>query len=114
MNFYNPYSVYPSMLATPARQGLFSSLTNGMRGINWGNLLNNTQRTLNIINQAIPAVKQISPMVRNVKTMFRVMNEFNRTDTPQQSTSITSSQSLPKQEIIKKVENSQQGPTFFL
>ena len=31
MNFYNPYSFYP--MTAPARQGLFSSITRGLRGI---------------------------------------------------------------------------------
>lgn len=111
MNFYNPYSLYPYVSA-PARQGLFSNLATGLRGINWGNILNNTQRTLNIINQAIPAVKQISPMVRNARTMFRVMNEFNRTDTPSTTTNNTETVNInasPKQEV-----NAEEGPTFFL
>lgn len=111
MNFHNPYLLYPYVSA-PARQGLFSNLTSGLRGINWSNILNNTQRTLNIINQAIPAVKQISPMVRNARTMFRVMNEFNRTDTPSPTTMDTETVNIdanPQPEL--KVE---EGPTFFL
>lgn len=111
MNFHNPYSLYPYVSA-PARQGLFSNLTSGLRGINWSNILNNTQRTLNIINQAIPAVKQISPMVRNARTMFRVMNEFNRTDTPSPTTTDTETVNIdanPQPEL-----NVEEGPTFFL
>lgn len=111
MNFYNPYSLYP-YVSMPTRQGLFSNLTTGLRSINWSNILNNTQRTLNIINQAIPAVKQISPMVRNARTMFRVMNEFNRTNTPNHTasdTNLTNIDTNPRQE-----SNTETGPTFFL
>jgi len=47
-------------------------------GINWSSLLSNTQKTLGIINQAIPAFYQIKPIFSNMKTMFKVVNEINR------------------------------------
>ena len=46
--------------------------------INWGTLLTNTQKTLGVINQAIPIFYQFGPIVRNAKTMFKVMGEFNK------------------------------------
>ena len=50
-------------------------------GINWSNLLSNTQKTLSVINQAIPAFYQIKPIFSNMKTMFKVVNEINRDNT---------------------------------
>lgn len=47
-------------------------------GINWGNLLNNTQKTLSIVNQAIPIFYQVKPIWNNAKTMFRVMGEMGK------------------------------------
>ena len=44
--------------------------------INWGSILNNTQKTLGIINQAIPVYHQVKPMWNNARTMFRVMGEM--------------------------------------
>lgn len=83
MNYYNPYfSSMPyygfSAPMMAPRSGLFSRLTSG--GIKWGNILDYAQRTLNLINQGIPLVKQASPIIRNAKTMFKVMNEFKRLD----------------------------------
>jgi len=49
-------------------------------GINWSSLLSNTQKTLGIINQAIPAFYQIKPIFSNLRTMFKVVNEINRDD----------------------------------
>lgn len=46
--------------------------------INWASLLTNTQKTLNIVNQAIPIVYQVKPIVKNAKTMFRVASEFTK------------------------------------
>ena len=50
-------------------------------GINWSSLLSNTQKTLGIINQAIPAFYQVKPIFNNMRTMFKVVNEFNKDDT---------------------------------
>jgi hypothetical protein len=90
MNFYNPYFIPYGY----ASRGLFSNL---FRGINFSSILNGTSRTLNVINQAIPVVKEISPMIKNTKTIFKVMNEFNKTDN--------------KKEVKEEVYNN--GPTFF-
>lgn len=69
--YNNPYFMNSGMQAARGlgKLGLFSSI----RGINWGNLLNNTQKTLGIINQAIPIAYQVKPIVNNAKTMFRVI-----------------------------------------
>ena len=56
--------------------GLFSRLVGGVRGINWAGLLNNTSRTLGVINQAIPVVKQIGPMYNNMKSMLKIASLF--------------------------------------
>ena len=49
-------------------------LTNSL---NWGNILSNTQKSLGIINQAIPIVQQVKPMVNNAKAMFKIANILN-------------------------------------
>ena len=64
---FSPYSTYGL--------GTFTK-----SGINWSSLLNNTQKTLGIINQAIPAFYQIKPILGNMKTMFKVVNEINKGD----------------------------------
>ena len=54
-NQYNPYQI-----------------SGGIKRINWSNILNNTQKTLNVINQAIPIIYQVKPLVTNAKTLFRI------------------------------------------
>ncbi|MBO6145405.1 MAG: hypothetical protein J6O62_01205 [Bacilli bacterium] len=71
--------------------------------INWGNLLSNTQKTLNIVNQAIPIVYQIKPIVNNARTIFKVANEFTKTN---EQNNIT----VKKQDDI----NYDDGPSFFI
>lgn len=120
MNYYMPYfnmapNVIPSTIGKGTSKGLFSRL---LGGLNWGSILNNTQKTLGIVNQAIPMVKQISPVMKNAKTMFRVMNEFKKVDMPTVNNSettniITNNQEEPKNIVIEnKIYDG--GPTFFV
>lgn len=95
--FNNPY-----MYQNLARPGLLSRLFGGgssaalggsaiRNGINWGNILTNTQKSLGIINQAIPLVYQVKPIISNAKTMFRIAgamkgdNSNNKNQTTQNS-----------------------------
>ena len=39
------------------------------RGINWSSLLNNTSKTLGVVREAIPIVKEVGPMMNNMKSM---------------------------------------------
>ncbi|MBP3765618.1 MAG: hypothetical protein J6G98_00360 [Bacilli bacterium] len=106
MNYYNPYlySMPSGNINIMPRNGLFKRM---FGGINFQSILNGTQKTLNIINQTIPLVKQAQPILKNAKTMFKVMNEFKKIDTPKNN----------NQENIKKVEpihDYSEGPTFFI
>jgi len=59
--------------------GLLSRLGagfSGIKSINWGGLINNTSKTLGIINQTIPIVRQVGPMVNNMRSMLRVASLF--------------------------------------
>ena len=81
-------------------------LLSRVRSINWGNFLNNTQRTLNVINQAIPIVNQVKPMVNNAKTMLRVMREVNKPDEISNNNVANNNQSITQ--IKKEVYNKPQ------
>lgn len=116
MNYFNPYFSYPYMNSESlSNGGLFSRLLG--KGVNWSSILSGTQKTLNIVNQTIPLVKQISPVMSNAKTMFKIMNEFKKVDTPVDgSTSIQSNESDYDQEEFVSVDDSfeNNGPTFFI
>ena len=76
-----------------ARGGLFSRGLGLTKAINWGGLLEGTQKTLGVINQAIPIVYQVKPIIQNAKTMFRIADEIrtpSNSDTPQPSENTTS------------------------
>lgn len=117
MNFYNPYYYVMPTASSGLGRGLLGGTLRS--GINWSSILNGAQRTLGLVNQAIPLVKQAAPMVRNAKTMFKVMNEFKKVETPtnnQDSTNISSNN-------VSNINNtfnddnvqyiSDGGPTFF-
>ena len=81
---YSPYmatySYIPMGAASTASRGVLRGLFGG--GINFSSILTGTGKVLNIFNQSIPVIKQATPAFRNAKTMFKVMNEFKKSDTP--------------------------------
>lgn len=133
MNYYNPYFYnIPSAASSAASPGLFKSLLG--KGINWGSFLSNTQKVIGIANQAIPVVKQISPVMKNAKTMFKVMNEFKKVDTPTEKTvqkgntqkvvppsTVQKSSSVRENQTVSNVQSenpvivsNDNGPRFFI
>ena len=84
MNYYNPYfyTMPMGIAESTPKVGLLTRLF-GRSGATLSSILYGTQKVLNVANQAIPLVKQARPMVNNAKTMFKIMNEFKRSDTKQ-------------------------------
>ena len=102
--FYNNFYPYQNTL----REGNFLKRSlgfMGLRSINWSNLLNNTQKTLNVINQAIPVYYQIKPIWGNAKTMFRMVNALKEED--RNSTPIDNNK-------VKEKNTNSNEPVFFL
>lgn len=64
--------MYPYSYSGLLGKGL--SLT---KSINWTALLDGTQKTLGVINQAIPIVYQVKPILGNAKTLFKIANVMN-------------------------------------
>lgn len=121
MNYYNPYFyTIPTSLPTQ-KVGLLSKIF-GKSGITLSGILNGTQKALNFANQAIPLVKQVKPMFVNAKTMFKVMNEFKKTEKPKEI--IKKEDNLINPEIVendliinneeKNINQNTNGPTFFI
>lgn len=116
MNYYNPYYYMVPTATSGLGRGLFGSTLRS--GINWSSILNGAQRTLGLVNQAIPLVKQAAPMVRNAKTMFKVMNEFKRIEAPLSNSNDVSSSGGGASNDNVPNESAQfvssGGPTFFV
>lgn len=123
MNYYNPYFyTIPTNVAAP-KVGLFSRLFGGSK-LTLGGFLNGTQRVLNFANQAIPLVKQVKPMIGNAKTMFKVMNEFKRSEKPKSNNTANVNNNVNTKNQVEiqdtenqtttEINNYENGPTFFM
>lgn len=116
--YYNYYN--PGMMGTNMYQGMNmanginmassmnsfnkAGLFTGLKNINWNGFLNNTSKTLNIINQAIPIVNQVKPLANNVRTMFKIANIMR--DDNSNNISSTNIKNVNKEQSINQ-------PTFF-
>ena len=98
--FNNPY-LYQNFTRPSLFSRLFRSDSNSMftKGLNWSNILANTQKSLGIINQAIPLVYQVKPIVNNAKTMFKIANAVNSKENISKET-ITNKQ--PQEKVYNK------------
>ena len=72
----------PYLMNTVPKIGLLSRGLSAIKSIKWSTLLDGTQKTLGVINQAIPIVYQIKPIVNNAKTIFKIADSLKE-ETPQ-------------------------------
>ena len=111
MNYYNPYFYsMPNIASSTSNVGVFSRLF-GPTGLSLSRIFNGTQKALNFANQAIPFVKQVKPMIGNAKTMFRVMNEFKKSERPNNNYQANNSYNMDNSNYNTK--DTSGGPTFF-
>lgn len=116
-------SFYPYPTSTVARPGLLGAFKGKF---NWSSLLNNTQKTLNIINQAIPVFYQVRPIWNNTKTVFKILgavkddgsnqNRYNNVSNQNQKQTPSYQNETKKStsyepNVGKNIENT---PNFFL
>ena len=132
-NFYVPFntayqapmmgsSLYNMPRMASSGGGLFSRLGRSISSINWSGLLNNTSKTLGVINQAIPIVKQTGPMLHNMRSMLRVAKVFrdetstnNNTVNNGNNTNNTNSNNINNyQEKKQDINNDNTLPNFFV
>ena len=116
MNYYNPYlftNPYLYNVPTITKPSFISKLLG--TNINFTSILNGTQKTLNVVNQVIPIIKQAGPVINNAKTMFKVMNEFKRINEPVlKENKPTNNKKITLQEMTKKEPTTYEvGPMFF-
>ena len=103
----NGFNIFPAYKSS----SLLSSLINLKNKINVGAILTNAQKTLNVVNQAIPLVYQVKPIVNNAKTIFKVIGAVKNDKTTTNN---------EKKEPLVESKNSQtnivntNSPNFFL
>lgn len=75
-----------AMNAVPLASGLSgvganaatSAGTSLLGKINWSTLLSNAQKTLNVVNQAVPLYYQVKPVFKNIRAIGRIGKEFSK------------------------------------
>lgn len=104
----------PNLLYMPGR----SILPIARKTINWAGLLSNTQKTLNIVNQAIPIVYQVKPMINNAKTIFKIASELTKSNTNENSNvqnNVNESNSTQNNSYsVNDSSSNNDGPSFFI
>ncbi len=103
-NQYNPWGVNMN-----AGMGINPGRISRIPKVNWNNVLNNTQRTLGIINQAIPLIYQVRPLVNNARTIFKIAGAINE-ENKESHTSYEQTQSTNANQSFENNSNLQ----FFL
>jgi len=86
--------MFPNQFNSPSMLGKgFSSV----KKINWTSLLDGTQKTLGVINQALPLIYQIKPILDNAKTMFKIADVIKSNDVDTESNNINTKVNYPSE-----------------
>lgn len=103
--------------ATKAGSSIFSK-------INLSSLLSNAQKTLGVVNQAIPLYYQVKPVFKNLKALGKIGKEFTKINennnqnsnrnTQQRSVTNISSNNDATTSNITDSQNDYPTPTFYL
>ncbi len=101
--------MFPNQFYMPTR----SLMPLARKAVNWGNILSNTQKTLNIVNQAIPVFYQMKPIVNNARTIFKVANEFNK-NTNNNVNNNYQNNNMNNYNDYSNDYNNENGPSFFI
>lgn len=86
--------------ATKAGSSIFSK-------INLSSLLSNAQKTLGVVNQAIPLYYQVKPVFKNLKALGKIGKEFTKLNENNNQNSNRSTQ----QELVTNISNNNDRAT---
>ena len=107
-NYTTPFMSIPYQ--TP-RIGLFSRIGNTIKSVNWSGILNGADRTLGVVNQTIPLVRQAKPMFSNMKSMMKLAKAFRS------ETSSNIPNTMPNNNYTNKtidiIKNEKESPAKF-
>lgn len=105
---FNPVGLAPQIGITPPKVGLLGKIGNTFKGFNFGSLLSNANKTLNVVNQAIPLVKQAGPMFNNMRSMIKVASLFK------DETETNKKENNKNVDTNNNYQNNFNNPSFFL
>ena len=114
---YNPYTTSPGITRSLFNTGTVRSLFHGIHNINWNNMLNNVSRTLGVMRDAIPVVKEVGPMINNMRSMIKIASVFkDETDTKKNTNNINNNkkENSTNSTTSYNTYNYNNEPNFFL
>lgn len=100
-----------------------TGLSGFLSKINLSSILTNAQKTLNVVNQAVPLYYQVKPVFKNIKALGKIGREFkNMSASSNVSTPVNTNSNENNVDTISntsnKIDNSASNdipnPTFFL
>ena len=106
-------------LGAASSLGRNAKLFSGIKNFNFSSLLNGASKTLGVVKEAIPVVKEIGPMMGNMRSMIKVASVFkDETDTSKnvvkkEASTNNTNTSSSNQTTTNKTANSHE-PNFFL
>ncbi len=100
----------PYLFNATTKTGLLTRGLSSLKSINWSGLLDGTQKTLGVINQAIPVVYQIKPIVNNARTLFKIAGAIKSDDSVVNINDQEDQVPSPKE----KLENNKNQPIFYI
>ena len=82
---------------------------------NFSDLLNKTQKTLNVINQAIPIFYQIKPLWNNTKTILKIANIVNEKPKQERKENVNKGNNQQNEQTTTITQETKYNePVFFL
>ena len=109
------YMANPAYLSMPNTLSSSATTLKGATGLlgklNISSILSNAQKTLNVVNQAIPLYYQVKPMFNNLKTIRKIGKEFKNIGNKENNNNLN----IKKVEEKNNLENKNDfSPTFFI
>lgn len=120
-----PYMM-PGMVSPAANAATLGSAASSgasiFSKINWSSLLSNAQKTLGVVNQAIPLYYQVKPVFKNLRALGKIGKEFTKISGSNNQNSNEAKQesvfdNTNSNAVINNISNEQNDyptPTFYL
>lgn len=96
-----------------------NTISGATKGINFTSILNGASKTLGVVKDAIPVVKEVGPMMNNMRSMLKIASVFkDETDTKKEDNSSNINNTVVNNNSTTSNSNlsnqSKNSPNFFL
>lgn len=113
-----PYVIPGTLLQGVPQANAITKSAGGIKAllnkINLSSILSTTQKTLNVVNQAIPLYYQVKPVFKNLRTLGKIGKELNKVNNNDQSNIKKETKEIEKENEKVLIDDNYPNPTFFL